>query len=106
MEAALVFVVFSPGKQMHNVLHTVEHYTQSEGVFPSGKHQEGLCRTRSENSRIPDLQAAALRTTNILTPQQYFEQEKQGLIPRLKNHDMMLYLAEVMHDITTQVISM
>ena len=35
---------------MHDVLHPIEHYTWFEGVSPTGKHQEGLCQTRSGNS--------------------------------------------------------
>ena len=57
-------------------------------------------------AEIPDLQAVAPITTDILTPQQYLEQERQGLIPRMKNHEVMQYLAKNLQDTTTQVISM
>ena len=43
---------------------------------------------------------------NILTPQQYLKQEKQGLIPRMKNHEVLQHLAEDLSDTTMQVISM
>ena len=58
-----------------------------------------------EGVPIPDLTALEPVTTEILTPQQYIEKEKQGCVPHMKNHDMMQYLAETMHDTTTQIIS-
>ena len=55
---------------------------------------------------VPNLEALEPVTTDILTPQQYLEQEKQGLIPRMKNHEVMQYLAENLQDTSTQVIAM
>ena len=43
---------------------------------------------------IPNLMASEPVMTNILTPQQYLEQEKQGCIPWMKKHEVMQYLAE------------
>ena len=54
---------------------------------------------------IPDLAASEPVTIEILTPQQYIEQEQQGHVPQMKIHEMMQFLAETMQDTTTQVIS-
>ena len=54
-----------------------------------------------QGAEIPDLQATAPITTNILTPQWYLKQKKQGLISRLKNQEVMLHLAEDLHNTTT-----
>ena len=55
---------------------------------------------------IPDLTAKEPVSTSILSPEQYLEQERQGKIPRMANHNIMKYIAENLQDTSTQVISL
>ena len=55
---------------------------------------------------IPNVTTTEPVTTDILTPQQYLEKERQGLIPCMANHEVMQYIAENLKHTTTQVISL
>ena len=80
-----------------NIIHSLKECPHLENISKDCVKQA---------AEIPDLQAAAPITTNILTPQQYLKQEKQGLIPRMKNQEVLQYVAEDLCDTTMQVISM